>query len=342
MAGLARWGPLIVASAPAKVILFGEHAVVFGEPAIAAAVDLRVHVGWAPSQGGASTVNGYPLTDQHHAFMVNALRLAGVEGDVTMTSASDVPSASGLGSSAALTVASVAAGLASRSVIQHPLDAAARETIGPLAYEAEWLAQGGSGSPTDTTTCTLGGGVLVDSVAGAGHVRAVTRGERTWHLHGLDIPSDWSLVIGNTGERGRTADQVARVGRLVRRRAFARETVGDIGALVRQARKAVQAADAGKVGALMDRNHNLLAILGVSTKRLDRYVEVARRSALGAKLTGSGGGGCMIALTRDPARTAADLARVGAVTHVVRLGAEGVRMEPDSAMAASDVDDRLL
>ncbi len=325
--------PLVIASAPGKVILFGEHAVVYGEPAIAAAVDRRVRLELLPSATGEPSVNWYPMREEHHAFLLNVFKLAGIEVALRAATTSDLPSAAGLGSSAALTAAAATAALSlAGTLTAEPgatLTPKEEEDVARVAYEAEWLAQGGSGSPTDTATSSHGGAILVDSSRGAGLIRTVTRADRTWHLHDLEVPR-LTLVIGNTGARGRTADQVAKVKRLTMKSAFARETVRDIGALVREALPALKAGDAERIGRLMDRNHNLLCVLGVSTPKLDQLVEAARRTSYGAKLTGSGGGGCMIALTDRAAETTKNLERLGAEVYAVKLGGPGARIEPDA------------
>lgn len=308
---------MATALAPAKVILFGEHAVVYGEPALAAAIDLEARV--SVHAASATTVNNHPLSSQHHIHLVHALELAGAP-PLAITTASGIPSAAGLGSSAALTTATVAAAL------QHAgrFD---RETTARLAYEAEWRAQGGRGSPTDTSTVTAGGGVLVDRPPGEGEpLWTVERGERAWALRRVALPPV-AVVVGHTQERGRTADEVAKVARFAKRHAtFAREVFSEIGALARDGTRALVAGDLPGAGKLMERNHRLLTILGVSTPKLDRLCDAALRHAHGAKLTGSGGGGSMIALATDAERCADAIRRVGGVPYIVQLGARGVRV----------------
>ena len=93
------------ASAPGKVILFGEHAVVYGEPAIAVALSLRTEV-TIQENGDQHRVNGQPLTPYHHAYIKDAIENLWKEGPpLDVRTDSRVPSASGLGSSAALSVA---------------------------------------------------------------------------------------------------------------------------------------------------------------------------------------------------------------------------------------------
>jgi mevalonate kinase len=93
-------------SAPAKVILLGEHAVVFGQPAVSVAIDLRMRVQVRPS--GASSLNGMSLTPHNYSYVSACLAKRGAEPMSVITD-SDFPSGSGLGSSAAVTVALLAA-----------------------------------------------------------------------------------------------------------------------------------------------------------------------------------------------------------------------------------------
>ncbi len=313
------------ASAPGKVILLGEHAVVYGESAIAVALDLRTRVTVAPRTdgGGGTLVNGQPLNVAYHVHVVHALDVVPPGGPVLVETESRVPSAAGLGSSAALTTATVGALLAMTAGWKD------EETLARAAYEVEWRAQGGRGSPTDTSVAAHGRGVLVDASPHERHLWTVERGTRRWHLHDLELPP-LRIVVGNTLDRGRTADQVARVAKFVARTGFAREVIADIGRATRAGLAALRASDMLALGSAMDRAHNSLTTLGVSTPRLDLYCEAARRAgAFGAKLTGSGGGGSMIALAADAAPVVAALRKVGCREPlIVALGGPGARREP--------------
>ena len=309
-------GPTVRASAPGKIILFGEHAVVYGEPAIAVAINLRTEV--TVRQGGDQhRVNGQPLSAYHHTYIKEAIDTLWKGGPLDVRTDSRLPSASGLGSSAALSVATVGALLELQGRF-------AEEAVARAAYDVEWNAQKGRGSPTDTSTAGHGAAVLVDKVAGKGLLWSLSRGERTWHLHHLEVPP-LTLVVGNTGQRGRTADEVAKVARFVKRSGFARDVIRDLGRTTREAIPLLEARDRVKLGQKMDQSHNLLEILGVSTPKLDDLCTAARRHAYGAKLTGSGGGGSMIALTDEPEKCAAAIAKRGGVPYVVSLGGPGVK-----------------
>jgi mevalonate kinase len=309
--------PLATASAPGKVILFGEHSVVYGEPAIAVAIDLRTEV-TLRVRGDQHRVNGAPLAPHAHAHIREAIGALWKDGaPLDVSTASRIPSASGLGSSAALSVATVAALLQLRGDFEP-------ERVAREAYAVEWSAQKGRGSPTDTTTVTHGEAVLVDRALHDDLLWEIRRGDRAWLLHHLDVPA-LTLVVGYTGVRGRTADEVAKVARFVRRTGFAREVIRDLGEVTRGALADLRAKDATALGERMDEAHNLLRILGVSHPRLDELCEAARRHAYGAKLTGSGGGGSMIALTDEPDACVAAIAKRGGVATKIQLHAPGVR-----------------
>jgi mevalonate kinase len=308
------------------VILFGEHAVVYGEPAIASAIEVRLDLlaernGSAPPRG--HTVNGRPLDSHAHVHAEQALGLLWSDGPaLRLRIESRIPSTAGLGSSAALSSALAAALLRLKGE-------ATERRIAEAAYEIEYMAQAGRGSPTDTSTVTHGAGILVDRKPGEGLLWELRRGERAWFLHHLHVPP-LTVVVGNTGVRGKTSDQVAKVARFVASNGFARDIIREIGSVVREGHRRLKEKDAEALGRLMDRNQKLLAILGVSTPELDRLCRAARPTSFGAKLTGSGGGGSMIALTDKPGPTAEAIRRAGGTPYVLTLGAAGLRNERPS------------
>jgi mevalonate kinase len=311
------------ASAPGKAILLGEHAVVFGEPAIALALDLRTRVR-VEGRGTSITVNGEPLQDKLRLPHVHhALALAGEPwGPLDIRIESQVPSAAGLGSSAALGAALLGA------LLQHKgLEPQPRE-VARMAFEVELGVQEGRASPTDTSTSVAGGAVLVDSAPGEGLLWDFQRGERRWYLHRIAAPRGLTLVVGNSGHRGSTSAQVRHVADLARRDPAALGTIKHLGALARRGVEALASHDVEGLGKLMDEAHAGLQRLGVSTPRLDELVQAVRPHAYGAKLTGAGGGGSIIALTDAPREAAQALQGKGCPTLIAPLATRGLESSP--------------
>ncbi|MCA1814652.1 MAG: mevalonate kinase [Halobacteriales archaeon] len=305
------------ASAPGKAILLGEHAVVYGEPAIAVALDLRTYVTTVPRPGGI-TVHGEPLQDKLFPHLRKAVEMTGAR-DVELRIESELPSSAGLGSSAALSCAALGALLRSRG---HDVRAS---EVARLAFDIELATQEGRASPTDTTTSAAGGGVLVDSAPGPGLLWSFERNGKRWHLHRVPVP-ELTLVVGMSGQRGRTSEQVARVAQVVQRDGLG--TVRELGDIARAGAKALAAKDQEELGRLMDRAHAGLRTLGVSTPRLDELVQAARAHSYGAKLTGAGGGGSIIALTREPERVVHVLESKQCPALVAKLTPRGVEAAP--------------
>jgi mevalonate kinase len=300
--------PKAHASAPGKVILLGEHAVVYGEPCVSLALERRIRV-WAETGARATTVNGETLDEHRHGYIRTALRLHWNEGPLQVRTVSELPPGGHVGSSAALSVATVAVILRLRDG-RDPRPA----HVARGAFETE-LATQGAASPNDTTVSTAGGAVLLspEPAPGAEHLWSVDKNGRTWHAHRLP-PTPLPLVVAHSGVRARTGDQVAKVRALVERDAAARDAVQEIGRLVHDSVDALARRDLRRLGDLMDRDHELLVRLGASHPVLEHLRDAARRvpGTLGAKLTGAGGGGSLIVLTDD----------VDAVLHTLR--AEGV------------------
>ena len=323
---------MVAVSAPGKAILFGEHAVVYGEPAVAVAIDARVTVNLTPCTGEWK-VGGTPLDPEKHPHL-DFLRRQILGSDSEPHSfqvVSELFPAAGLGSSAALSAAACSALIQASGATESDVVEVAR-----LAHFAEASAQGGRASPIDTSTSTLGGCVFVsdqrESLASWQYTRSLTtpEGEREWEVHSVDLPnkaeSVW-LVVGSTGIHSPTGEMVAKVAELLKRNPEKEADIKRMGEVARAGAKAISDGDFEEVGRLMDEAHVLLSGIGVSCQELDDMVEVARQTSLGAKLTGAGGGGCMLALTRNPEETAAAVEMRGGRVIVTPLGATGVRVE---------------
>jgi len=242
------WG-----AAPGKLILFGEHAVVFGEPALATAIDLRTEVYARPHSEWLA--DGASLDAPRYRYVRAAATRAWTGGPLWIEIRSMIPSGSGLGSSAAVTVASLAALRALSKSALVPADIAAD------GFAVEHEVQGRA-SPIDTSAAVHGGGLLTARERGDGFLWSIARDDRRWFLHDVQLPP-MSLVVGSTGMSSATGPLVAQVKALVDRDEKAAAMVREIGAITVLAVSALQDGDFGTVGILMARNHHLLNGLGV-------------------------------------------------------------------------------
>lgn len=303
-------------SAPGKMILFGEHAVVFGKPALAMAIDRRITSTVRDSE--QYHVNGHPMKRKHHAYISAALDQAWNGPPVSVETISQIPSGSGLGSSAAVSVSCVAALLARKGRVD-PHDVAKK------AFEVELKVQGRA-SPTDTSVSTHGHAVLVSPDVHDGLIWRIEMGDRIWNVHHRDTP-ELTFVVGYTGIHAPTGPLVEGVRKLVESSVDARGAIDRIAEITAEGVEALGAKDCPRMGRLMAENHHLLNSLGVGHASLDALVEACKGRAYGAKLTGAGGGGSMIALTDDPKGVAEAISGAGGRPFVVRTGCDGVREE---------------
>lgn len=308
----------MAASAPGKLILFGEHAVVFGEPAVSTAINLRTEVFARPHREWL--VDGASLDEPRYKYVKRALERAWRGGPLWLEIRSMIPTGAGLGSSAAVTVATLAAlrDLERRDLVP--------ESIAREAFEVEHDVQGRA-SPIDTSTATAGGGILVTPAAEDGLLWSIRRDTRQWHLHRRSLPS-LTLVVGSTGISAATGPLVAGVKERVDRSREAAEAVHEIGRIALDGLAALEKKDLAEAGRLMDRNHVLLNDLGVGHPALDKLVAAARPHSHGAKLTGAGGGGSMFALTDEPGKVAEAIRAAGGKAYLVQSDPVGVRRMP--------------
>lgn len=304
----------ISASAPGKFVILGEHAVVYGKPAIAVAINRRFYITVRKDED--YKINNDVIDERsspHIRYIADKNNLK----PFSVQMESKIPTGSGLGSSAALSVAFSAA---MRALNDLPID---RETIAKEAFEAEYFSQG-RGSPMDTSVSTNGGGITLNSPDESNLLWKITKNEHTWNISGMDVPQ-MTFVIGNTGVRAATGPLVERVRKYKDSNRFASDIVNEIGAITLEGMKALKANDVVGLGNLMTKNHKLLSILGVSSNELNKLVNASLPYSYGAKLTGAGGGGSMIALTDQPEKVSAAITSRGGIPFIVKTGVEGVK-----------------
>jgi mevalonate kinase len=296
--------PAFSAQAPAKIILFGEHAVVYGRPAIAVPVTslraraiVRADPRAAPGQvrliAPAIQLDArleelqpnHPLrrTVELTAQTLGAAYIPACQ----ITIQSTIPVASGFGSGAAVAVALI------RALAAYLGKSLSAETVSAIAYEVEKIHHG-TPSGVDNTVIALQKAVFF------------VRGQP---IEALRIARPFTLLIADSGIPSPTAVTVAEVRTAWQQNPAKYETLFDqIASLVEQARRWIETGNPEPLGELMNRNHRLLDALGVSSPAIEELIEAARHGgALGAKLSGGGRGGNIIALVNET--TAATVAR---------------------------------
>jgi len=279
-----------------KIIVLGEHAVVYGRHAIAAPVPLAVQTRiedlkqgieiMIPRWGVEHTLQPHGRApqsfDQPFALILDRLELA--DRAMRLTVFANVPRAMGLGGSAALAVSII------RAMDAHFALGLSDEEVNDLAFECEKVAHG-TPSGIDNTMATYGRMLLY------------RKGEPNL-IRQLKSPGPIPMVIGMSGVESLTARMVAGVRRAwERNRALYERLFDGIDDLSKQGAKAIQTHDLDHLGDVMNVCQGLLNSLQVSSWEIEEMIQIARRhGALGAKLTGGGGGGSIIALCPDNGR----------------------------------------
>jgi len=275
-----------------KVILFGEHFVVHGVPGIASAIDSTADAEVKKAAKGITVrderkaAKGYAEEKrlQQIESIQRMLKAMGLPSDTALDIwlGGDLPGFSGLGASAASSVA------IARAITREFGLALSDEKINAVAYEAE-KAYAGNPSGIDNTAATFGGLIwFKKNMAGGADT-----------VEKLNLRKPVEIVIGSTGKVANTKAMVEGVAERKRKNPQEYDPIfKQAEELSHAGRKALEAYDLKKMGELMNENHRLLQEIEVSSRELDLLVDVARKQgALGAKLTGGGGGGCMTALT---------------------------------------------
>jgi mevalonate kinase len=301
------------ASAPAKIIILGEHTALYGKPVLSAALDLRSHVIACRKRGGGLSVKApsgdSPLKRSRRGMEMvrRGVKLVGGGGfDIRVQT--EIPISSGLGSSASIASALMMA-LSAEAGKKWGLNDIAR-----AAWKCEDAVHAKS-SGVDPFTVTFGGVSLYQ----AGKIRPVKLKERP------------GFVIAHSGLTHETGDIVKELEEIRKNdRARFDKFLKDSEKLALQGRDAVEGADWEKLGRLMDENHELLKGMGVSCKELDEMADIARKNgAYGAKLSGAGRGGVIIAIIGENSRESVSkaLSNMGKKVIEADISEEGTRKE---------------
>jgi len=273
---------MVIASAPGKVILFGEHAVVYGKPAIAMAIDKRIYVetNFAELTAPKSSIYDDKYIKQSINIVLKKADEMGIDCDrkIDIKIKNELPIRSGLGSSGALSVALIKS---LSSLLGLDLN---KEDIAKMGWEVERNVQGFS-SGLDPFVSTYGGIIYY----------------KDGHFQRLNIDDTrLNFLIIHSGENSSTKEMVKKVARLKTQFPKIVSKIFDsIEEITEEAVSIFKSSicDEERLGHLMSINQGLLESLGVSTPKLSSlFYESLKSGALGAKITGSGGGGCLISL----------------------------------------------
>ena len=300
--------PAITATAPGKAILLGEHAVVYGQPAIAVPVTqvkARAIItaqpeherGWvgvqAPDIDLESTLNDLPANDPLYRAIMGVLKTTEIAQPpaCTLRITSTIPIAAGLGSGAAISVATMRA---FSEFLGRPMT---DEQVSNLAYEVEKLHHG-TPSGIDNTVIAYEKPVYFTK----------NYPEAANQIEAFQVSRPFTLVIGDSGVTSPTAVTVGEVHKAwLEDSEYYDRLFTSIGDLVKRARRSIEIGNIPNLGQLMNENQALLEMMGVSSAELERLIRAARQAgAFGAKLSGGGRGGNMIALV--PAEAAGKIA----------------------------------
>jgi mevalonate kinase len=309
------------ASAPGKLILFGEHFVVYGLPAIATAIESRTMAEVKRAEK-FSLLDNRPETPgykkekhgQQSDSIQRMLKAMGLEGKkVRIVLGGDLVAASGVGASGA-SCAAIAAALNEEYGLG--LD---RDGINDVAYEGE---KGYHGVPSGIDNCCSTYGGFIHFRKGLKTGKNIVR-----QLHSK---APLSIVVGNSGLTSNTTKIVGDVRAKKEKDPEKFQKIFDnYSKIAEEATISVEKGDLMKTGLLMNMNHLLLEEIGVSCDELEELIDLASRNgALGAKLTGTGRGGLMIALVTGEAgsRVASAIKKAGFHSEITRMGAEGVKV----------------
>lgn len=319
----------VTVSAPGKLMLFGEHAVVYDHPCLVTAVDQRIHLTAEilessnfELEASDVDVSNYkkPIADLGQGEIPKGAKFVeiaikniyekfGLNKGLRITTTSEFSSKFGFGSSSASTVCVVKA---LSELFDLKLD---NKTIFDLAYKTVLNIQG-KGSGFDVAAAVWGGTLYF-----------VTGGKVIEPLNINSLP----LIVGYSGVKADTVTLINKVKeKFANNQSRLDEIYNEVEDIVEKAKPLVISPNWEKVGKLMNDNQKLLVELGVSIEKLDDMIRLAiENGAYGAKLSGAGGGDCMISLSSESVRSKVEkgIEQAGGEVINVATNAEGVRIE---------------
>jgi mevalonate kinase len=305
---------MITVSAPGKLMLMGEHAVVYGHPCIVTAVSERLSVDIEETKDGKITIDAPQVKDTRfvdQALLDGCAALGITHSGLHIATQSCFSNCYGFGSSSAVTIATL---FALSSVFNKPID---KKSLFQLAYKTVLTIQG-VGSGFDVAAATYGGTLLYTK-------GGVILEKLNWNMN-----NGISIVVGYSGVK---ADTPTIVKEIAKKREEQKKRVDRIfeaiAKLVLQAKTAGDKNDWETVGKFMNFNQEYLRDLGVSTEKLESMIQAAKKAGCyGAKLSGAGGGDCMIALVLKDKKKDVEKAiiQAGGIVVPVTVHTEGVRI----------------
>ena len=280
-----------IASAPGKVILFGEHFVVYGVKAILCSINKRVTVTAEKTSERKISINSKigklelepdkPISEINSPlkpfyYLANK-SIENKDSGIRIQIDSEIPLGAGLGSSSACCVAGAAA-------IFKLFGNISREEVLKLAIEAErTIFENTSGA--DCTVCTYGGIMEYDKNNG---------------FKKIEHKPNFQLVIINSNIEHSTQSMVSKVKEFENKNTEEFSRLSDLESkLVEDVLKLVKENKIQEIGQKMNQNQKYLENIGISNKELTKMIRIGQESSFGAKITGSGGGGCIFALTNE-------------------------------------------
>ena len=279
-----------IGKASGKIILMGEHSVVYGQPAIAMPFSAVEIIAKVTAQGEALSVDcdfykglvhKMPniWESLKHAIRFSLYRIgATTDPAIHIKISSTIPAERGMGSSAAVAVA------VARALFAHYEKILTDKELWEIVQSSEKIAHG---NPSGIDAATTSGKSPVFFI-------------KNQPMEPLELELSAYLVVADTGVTGNTLEAISDVADLLEKKPEAMKFVEELGSLAKQAKEDLATDQAELLGSKMNQAHVLLQELGVSDPSLDQLVRISQESgALGAKLTGGGRGGCMIALAKN-------------------------------------------